>query len=212
MGQFATATLPAGGNNFTKITFINSYSTFQIPNDVANGEPASTDDNESQADTFLAIQFHHSIGATGAFTFGPAYKVSKIQDFGDPTNDWIYGEALNVEAPPYGNGGASTDCADAVKDPSVAFLPTTCAYSLADERTALDYIMQADYIQTFGAHTLAAGASYDLTRVLKYYAITLQPGNFLAPARTRRTRRRRSSTTRRTSEIRTSRTFKIVGA
>ena len=28
---------------------------------------------------------------------------------------------------------------------------------------------------------IAAGVSYDLTRVLKYYAITLQPNNFLAP-------------------------------
>jgi hypothetical protein len=184
VGQFATVTLPAGGSNFTKVTLINGNSTFQIPNDLANGDPATTDDNESQADTFLAIQFHHAIGATGAFTFGPAYKASKIQDSGDPTNDWIYGEALNVEPPPFGNGGASTDCANALKDPSIVYLPTTCAYSLADERTALDYIVQGDYIQTFGQHTIAAGASYDLTRVLKYYAITLQPGNFLAPIQT----------------------------
>jgi hypothetical protein len=184
VGQFATATLPAGGNNFTKITFVNGYSTFQIPNDTANGEPATTDDNETQEDTFLAVQFHHAIGDTGMVTFGPAYKASKIQDFGDPTNDWVYGEAINVEPPPYGNGGASTDCADALKDQSIVYLPTTCAYSLADQRTALDYIMQADYIQTLGPHTVAAGLSYDLTRVLKYYAITLQPNNFLAPIQT----------------------------
>jgi hypothetical protein len=182
VGQFATATLPAGGNNFTKITFVNSYSTFQIPNDVANREPASTDDNETQADTFLAIQYHHPIGDTGMVTFGPAYKASNIQDFGDPFNDWTYGEALNVEPPPYGNGGTPTDCADAIH--TGHFGPTTCGYSLADERTALDYIMQGDYVQTFGQHTLAAGLSYDLTRVLKYYAITLQPNNFLAPIQT----------------------------
>lgn len=180
VGQFATATVPAGGNNFTKVTFINGYSTFQIPNDVAHGEPAATDDNETQADTFLAVQFHHALGETGAVTFGPAYKVSTIQDFGDPTNDWTYGEALNLLAPPYGNGGSSTDCANAL-EPSVAYLPTTCAYSLADKRTALDYIVQGDYVQNFRHHTLAAGVSYDLTRVLKYYAFTLQPGNFLAP-------------------------------
>ncbi len=66
VGEFATATLPAGGNNFTKVTFINSYGTFQIPNDVANGEPASTDDNETQADTFLALQYHHPLGDTGS--------------------------------------------------------------------------------------------------------------------------------------------------
>ncbi len=185
VGQFATATLPAGGNNFTKITFINGYNTFQIPNDVANGEPASTNDNETQSDTFLAVQFHRAIGDTGMVTFGPAYKASQIQDFGDPANDWIYGEALNVAPPPYGNGGTSTDCADALKTGS--FSPTTCAYSLADRRSALDYIMQGDYVQTFGQHTVAAGASYDLTRVLKYYAIALQPGNFLAPVQTPQT-------------------------
>ena len=50
-------------------------------------------------------------------SFGPAYKASKIQDFGDPANDFIYGEALNVEVPPYGNGGKSTDCATALTDP-----------------------------------------------------------------------------------------------
>ncbi len=182
MGQFATATLPAGGNNFTKVTFVNSYSTFQIPNDIANGEPASTDDNETQGDTFLAVQYHHPIGDTGLITFGPAYKASKIQDFGDPVNDWTYGEALNVEPPPYGNGGTSTDCADAIQTQN--FGPTTCGYSLADQRTALDYIMQGDYVQSLGQHTVAAGVSYDLTRVLKYYAITLQPNNFLAPIQT----------------------------
>jgi hypothetical protein len=181
VGQFASVTLPGGGNNFTKITFVNSHSTFQIPNDVDNGEPEDTDDNETQADTFLAVQFHHAIGDTGMLTFGPAYKASRIQDFGDPTNDFTYGEALNVEAPPYGNGGKPTDCADALTNPNGAYLPTTCAYSLADQRTAIDYIMQSDYSQSFGRHTLAAGTSYDLSRILKNYAITLQPGNFLAP-------------------------------
>ncbi|MGA2393936.1 MAG: TonB-dependent receptor [Candidatus Lustribacter sp.] len=185
-GQFARFTLPAGGNNFTDITFINSASSYQIPNDVANGEPADTDDSETQADTFLALQYHHAIGDTGALTFGPAYKVSRIQDFGDPNNDFAYGEALNVEAPPYGNGGSSTDCATAYTPGTVnsSFLPTTCGYSLADTRTAVDYIFQVDYNQSFGRHKVAAGVEYDTTRVLKYYGVTLQPGNFLAPVLT----------------------------
>lgn len=181
LGQFMRLTLPNGGNNFTSITFINSHGTFQIPNDVDNGEPANTDDAETQADTFLSVQFHRAIGDTGEWTFGPAYKVSRIQDFGDPANDFAYGEYLNTEAPPYGNGGTSTDCATALTNPAVVYLPTTCAFSLADTRTAVDYIMQGDYKQTFGSHTIAAGVSYDLSRVLKYYAVTLQPGNFLAP-------------------------------
>ena len=181
VGQFARFTIPGGGGNFTNVTFINSNSTFQIPNDVANGEPADTDDNETQADTFLTVQIHHPIGTTGVITYGPAIKSSRIQDFGDATNDFIYGEALNVEAPPYGNGGQSTDCGEALTNPNVVYGPTTCAYSLNDTRTAIDYIMQGDYTQNLGAHTIGAGVSYDLSRVYKYYAVTLQPNNFLAP-------------------------------
>jgi hypothetical protein len=181
LGQFMRFTLPARGSDFTSITFVNSHGTFQIPNDVDGGEPANTDDNETQADTFLSAQFHHAIGDTGEVTFGPSYKVSRIQDFGDPTDDFIYGEAVNVAPFPNGNGGSATDCATALVNPAVSFGPTTCAVSLADTRTAIDYNMQADYNQRFGRHTIAAGASYDLSRILKYYAVTLQPGNFLAP-------------------------------
>ncbi len=178
--QFARFTLPSGKNNFTNVTFIHGNSTFQIPNDTQFGEPANTDDSETQEDTFLAVQFHQSIGQTGALTFGPAFKSSKIADYGDPNDDFIYGESLNVTPPPFGNGGTPSDCAGAMSNPN-AYLPTTCAYSLADQRTANDYIMQADYTQNFGRHTIAAGASYDLARVLKNYAITLQPNNYLAP-------------------------------
>jgi hypothetical protein len=183
VSQFARFTLPAGGNNFTNITFFNSHDTFQIPNDIAYGEPADTDDNETQADTFFAVQFHHAIGTTGAFSYGPAYNASRIADFGDPPNDWTYGESLNLTPPPFGNGGQPTDCADAftVAPMNPTAFPTMCGLSLADTRTELDYIMQGDYNQSLGAHTVAAGVSYDLTRVLKYYAITLQPDNFLAP-------------------------------
>lgn len=189
IGQFARFTLPAGGNNFTNITFINSHGTFQIPNDVALGEPATTDDNETQADTFLAVQFHHALNDNGMISFGPAYDVSRIQDFGDPGNDWIYGESVNVTPPPYGNGGQSTWCADAfsVAPTNPTAFPTMCGYSLADTRTAINYIMQADYTQQFGAHTIGAGVSYALSRILKYYVFTLQPNNFLAPILTPRT-------------------------
>jgi outer membrane receptor for ferrienterochelin and colicins len=189
VGQFARFTLPAGGNNFTNITFFNSHDTFQIPNDIAYGEPGSTDDDEDQADSFLAVQFHHALGNTGMISWGPAYNQSRIQDFGDPYNDWIYGESLNQTPPPFGNGGTSTDCANAFvvapKNPTA--FPTTCGLSLADQRTELDYIMQSDYTQTFGSHTLGAGVSYDLSRVLKYYAFTLQPNNYLSPIYTPKT-------------------------
>jgi hypothetical protein len=177
--QFARLTLASGGGNFTDITLTHSFRTFQIPNDVSYGEPATTDDNETQDDTFLSAQFRHPLGSSGTLSFGPALKVSHIRDFGDPQNDWIYGEALNVEPAPFGNGGASTDCAQAVATGN--FGPTTCGFSLADDKTSLDYILQGDLVQRFGKHELRTGIAYDLTRVDKDYNVTLQPNNFLAP-------------------------------
>ena len=87
--QFVRYTLPIG-NDFLNVTSVHSYQTFQIPNDVASGEPASTDDNETQADWFTAVQFRHAIGDHGSLSFGPAYKQSRIRDFGDPQNDLTF--------------------------------------------------------------------------------------------------------------------------
>ena len=178
--QFMRFTLPGGSNDYTNVTFIHSMGTFEIPNDVQFGEPANTDDDENQEDLFLAVQFHHAIGDSGAWNFGPAFKSSRIIDYGDPQGDFAYGESLNVAAPPFGNGGTSSDCADAMSNPG-SFLPTTCAFSLNDDRTAVDGIMQSDYTRVYGNHTFQAGATYDATRVNKNYAVTLQPDNFLAP-------------------------------
>ena len=172
--QFARITLPAGGNDFTNITLIHSYGTFQIPNDVDNGEPANTDDDQTQEDTFLNVQFRRALGETGALSFGPALKISRIRDFGDPRNDFSYGEALDI-----GAGGAPTDCSNAIS--SGKYGPGTCGFSLADDRTALDYILQGDYSQRMGRHELRAGVAWDGTRVDKHYAVTLQPNNFLGP-------------------------------
>jgi hypothetical protein len=184
VNQFARFTLPGGRDNYTNVTILHSIGTFQIPNDVQFGEPANTDDNENQEDTFLAIQFHHAIGDSGAWNFGPAFKSSNIEDFGDAPGDWAYGEALNVAPGPFGNGGTSSDCANALSNPG-GYLPTTCAFSLNDNRTALDYILQGDFTRSYGNHTFQAGATYDATLIDKNYDITLQPGNFLtgnAPA------------------------------
>jgi hypothetical protein len=171
--QFARLTLANGNGNFTDVTLVHSFRTFEIPNDVLNGEPANTDDNESQEDTFLSAQFRHPLGSTGTLSFGPAVKVSHIRDYGDPQNDWTFGEALNI-----GNGGSSTDCALAVVDGNS---PASCGYSLAADKTSLDGILQADVVQRFGRHEVRGGVNYDLTRVDKLYNVTLQPGNFLAP-------------------------------
>ena len=177
--QFVRVTLPAGHDDFTDLTLIHSFRTFQIPNDVQYGEPATTDDNETQDDTFLSAQFRHALGDTGSLSFGPALKASHIRDFGDPANDWTYGEALNLDAPPFGNGGTASDCATARS--SGNFAPTTCAFSLADDKTSLDYSLTGDLVQRFGNHELRAGLGYDFTRVDKVYDVTLQPNNFLAP-------------------------------
>lgn len=177
--EFVRLSLPRGANSFTDITVVNSLQTFQIPNDVNFGEPATTDDNEWQSDTFVNVQFRQALGNSATLSYGPGFKASRIQDFGDPVNDWIYGEAINQTPPPFGNGGTAQDCANAVH--TGVFTPTTCAFSLFDDKTALDYLLQGDYAKQYAKHELRAGVSYDLTRVIKNYSVTLQPDNFLSP-------------------------------
>lgn len=177
--QFARITLGNANNAFTDLTVIHSFRTFQIPNDTQFGEPATTDDNESQDDTFVNLQFRRALGANSSLSFGPAAKFSHIRDYGDPNGDFAYGESLNTTPAPFGNGGSSTDCATAIT--TADFGPTTCAFSLHDDKTALDYILQGDYVSHVGRHEIRAGGNYDTTRVVKHYDVTLQPNNFLAP-------------------------------
>jgi hypothetical protein len=172
--QLVRMTLPVGSSDFFNLTLTHSFRAFQIPSDVANGEPATTDDSERQEDTFVNLQYRHALGDRGLLTFGPALKISRIHDFGDPANDFAFGEALNLSG-----GGAPTDCATAVTTGN--FGPTTCGISLKGDRTATDYRFQADLAERAGPHEFRAGAVYDATRVAKQYAVTLQPGNFLAP-------------------------------
>ncbi|HEY4441452.1 MAG TPA: carboxypeptidase regulatory-like domain-containing protein [Candidatus Elarobacter sp.] len=170
--QFLRYTMPAGAN-FLNVTLSHAYRTYQIPNDVAGGQPASTDDNETQDDLFAAAQFRHPIGDRGSLSFGPSYKRSRIRDLGDPNNDFIYGMASNP--------GAPTDCANALTDPTVSYVNGTCGYSLNADRTAIDVGGNLDYVNRSAKHEVAFGGLYDATHVSKYYAVTLQPGNFLAP-------------------------------
>jgi len=171
--QFIRYTQP-NGNDYLNFTLTHSFHTYQIPNDVDNGEPTTTNDNERQDDTIASIQYRHAIGDRGSFSFGPGFKRSQIRDFGDPQNDFTFGEALNL-----GNGGSSTGCASALSTGN--FSPTTCADSLSSDKTAYDYLFNADYVMRSGAHEIRAGALYDVTNVNKRYAVTLQPNNFLAP-------------------------------
>jgi hypothetical protein len=172
--QFLRLTMPTHGADYFNFTLSHSYQTFQIPNAVDGGEPASTDDNETQNDSFASLQYRHAIGSHGMISFGPAYKRSTIRDFGDPNDDFIYGEAINIT-----NGGTPDDCANAVKTGD--FSPTTCAYSLFGDATATDLSWNADYELQSARHDVRAGVFYDVTLVPKRYAITLQPANFLAP-------------------------------
>jgi hypothetical protein len=174
--QFVRYTVPygKGNDNFMNLTVSHDYRTFQIPLDIDGGQPAGTDDVETQDDTFASLQFRHPIGDHGALSFGGGYKRSQIRDFGDPVNDWIYGVNINIA-----NGGSPTDCFNAFTIP--VYTTTTCAYSLFDNRTAYDYIGNIDYALSSRVHTVRWGASYDMADVPKYYNIILQPANYLAP-------------------------------
>jgi hypothetical protein len=169
--QFLRYTQPLG-TDFLNLTVSRSYRTYQIPTDRAGGEPASTDDNQTQEDLFSALQIRHPISDHGSLSFGPFYKRSRIRDFGDPENDFAYGEAQNP--------GLPTDCANALS-PTVSYTNATCGVSLFSDRTAIDVGANLDYQNRSDKHTVAFGALYDATHVSKTYAITLQPGNFLAP-------------------------------
>ncbi len=175
--QFLRLVAPRGNNNFTDLTVVHSYRTYQVPNDVAGGQPASTDLNEKQEDTFVNLQFRQALGDSGSLSFGPALKISRIRDFGDPVNDFTYGQALYAAT-----GGAPTDCATALSNTTVAYANGTCAFSLRDDKTATDYRFQTDYVQRLGRHEIRAGGAYQYTDVGKLYAVTLQPNNFLAPS------------------------------
>ena len=185
--QFLRYTQPVG-KDYVNLTFSHTFGTYQIPPDVDGGAPASTDDNELQDDTFASVQYRHPIGDHGSLSFGPSYKRSRIADLGDPANDYAYGEAQNP--------GGPADCATAlssygpivdglvtapVANPNVAYSNATCGFSLTDSRTAIDVGGNLDYDNRSANHDIRFGGLYDATHVDKDYAISLQPGNFLAP-------------------------------
>jgi hypothetical protein len=189
--EFLRFTMPRG-NDFINLTVSHAYQTYQIPNDINGGQPATTDDNETQDDVLGALQYRHPIGDHGSLSFGPSYKRSQIRDTGDPANDFSYGEA--------GNPGGPADCAqallahgpvvngivtDPVPNPAIGggngYSNATCAFSLFGDRTASDVGANADYDNRSPHHDVRAGGMYDTTHVDKTYAVSLQPGNFLAP-------------------------------
>jgi hypothetical protein len=164
--QFFRYTIPFSAS-FLNITLSHSNRAVQIPNDVFSGEPESTDDNERQDDLFAALQVHRTF-VNAALSYGLGLKRSRIRDLPDPANDIIFGENLNLAS-----GGASTDCANGTV--------SACAYSLYSDRVAHDVRLNVDDVVTSSHHEVRWGASHDSSSVDKTYAVTLQPGNFLAP-------------------------------
>src|SRR6202011_3164586 len=133
------------GNDFLNLTLSHNASAFQIPVDIANGAPAQTDDNEKSDDQLATLRYRHAIGDHGSLSFGPSYRRSRIRDFGDPANDFAFGQALNP--------GAPDDCAAAlastgpvvggvvtnpVANGAVAYSNRSCGFSLHGDRTAID--------------------------------------------------------------------------
>jgi len=171
--QFVRYTLPRG-NDYINFTLSHAYQTFQIPLDLTGGQPLTSDDNETQDDLFTSVQMRHAIGDRGSLSYGFGFKHSHIRDFGDPGNDWTYGENLWSAG-----GGASTDCANALTIPNYA--NGTCAYSLSGDRTATDYKFNLDNALSSGKHEVSWGGLYDIAHIAKTFGVTLQPGNFLSP-------------------------------
>ncbi|MEO9170234.1 MAG: TonB-dependent receptor [Candidatus Baltobacteraceae bacterium] len=156
------------GNDYWNLTLSRAFQTFQLPNDVAGGEPASTDDNEMQTDFFGALQFHHALLGGGSLSYGVGYKRSQIRDFPDPENDFTYGINRNLMA-----GGQLADCRNGIV--------SACAYSLFSNRAARDVSFNVDNDIVSSKHDVRYGVTYGETDVQKLYSVTLQPVNFLGP-------------------------------
>ncbi len=157
--QFLRLSLPVHGFDNINLDLNHTYQTFQIPPDTANGQPASTDDVETQDDTFVALQYHHAIGENGILSFGPSFKRSHIRDFNDLANDLA--------------AAAGNDCSTN---------PSDCIFSAASDRLSTSYGFSGDYDLRSGHHEMRAGAAYRNDDIAKLYNITLQADNFIQPA------------------------------
>ena len=140
--------LPAGGNNFTNLTFVHSFDTFQIPNDVAHGEPATTDDNETQDDTFLAFSSVTRMGDAGPLRLArrsrrPISRISGTR----PTTGFTARLSTRPAAVRKRRRGYRL-CGRSLAPGNPC--PTTVRFSLSDTRTEIDYIVQSDYFTSSG--------------------------------------------------------------
>jgi hypothetical protein len=162
---FVRVTVPARLNDSVNVDLSHSYQTFQIPPDTSNGTPSSTDDVETQNDSFFALNYLHPIGARGSLMFGPTLKVSSIRDFPDLGNDF-------AAAPGDNCSGANPNA------------PSSCLFTASTNRMARDIGAFASYSLSSGPHQVEAGATYDASSVQKFYGVILQPDNYLNPGST----------------------------
>jgi hypothetical protein len=162
---FVRVTVPSGRYDSLNVDISHAYQTFQVPPDTSNGTPASTDDVETQNDSFLALNYIHPIGSRGTLTFGPTVKISSIRDFPDLAHDF-------AAAPGDNCSGASPNA------------PSSCLFAARTNRLARDIGAFATYSLSSSRHLLETGATYDIANVQKLYDIFLQPDNYLNPGST----------------------------
>ncbi len=175
----AATTLP-------NVTFVHSYGTYQIPNDVNHGEPATTDDNETQEDSFFELSVSPRARRHRRHHVRP-----RRQGLGDRRLRRSR-QRLDLRRGAQRHAAAVRQRRNADRLRKRA---TRRAYSRRP-RARIRWPTAAPRSTTscrpttrsaFGRHELRAGVSYDLARIDKNYAITLQPNNFLAPILTPRT-------------------------
>ncbi|MGZ3529796.1 MAG: TonB-dependent receptor domain-containing protein [Vulcanimicrobiaceae bacterium] len=167
VNEFLRVSEPLHGLDTLNFDAINSLQTFQIPPDTKNGVPSNTDDNEYQNDTFVSLQYRHSIGDHGSLQFGPSVKISRILDTNDLANDLAAG--ATPPTPP-----STFTCHDF----------TDCLFSVYANRIARDYRFNADYALKSPHHEVRIGALYDAGNINADYVITLQPFSAINPAGT----------------------------
>ncbi len=121
--QYLRYTLSMDQRDYLDFSATHSLRWYQIPPDVASGAPAATDDNEEQNESFVSLQLHHALRTDGSLTYGVSFDQSKIIDFNDRQNDFLFGQTLNLAG-----GGSPTDCASGVV--------TACGFSVYANRDA----------------------------------------------------------------------------
>ncbi len=139
--QFLRYSLPMHGADLVNLDVMHTLQTYQIPIDTSHSAPLATDDNEYQNDTFVSLQYRHSIGDHGALSFGPSFRRSNCSTPTIPETTLLPRRAR-----------VCTDFSD-------------CNYySVFANRTSHDYRWTTDYALRSSKHEVRAGAIYGRVR------------------------------------------------